>query len=149
MVGGYEISLVIPAGSPPSLVTDYFELVRVKERAVDDEWGGRPVSERRHHFELEEPTTNRRFLTRRLEPDLLALVDEDRIDALFEPTDELDPVIYDRETIATLLEIFQDAKGAFVAQSTKQMPELWYEGTYVALLEFARDHEDCGVSIPM
>lgn len=149
MVGGYELSLVIPEGTPPEVVQEYFELVREKERAVDEKWGGRPLSERRRYFELDEPTTQPRLISEWLEPGLLNILDEDRIDALFQPTDCNDPVIYDRENIATLLNLFREAKDDFVASSRKQHPELSYEGTYIALLEFALEHEDFGVSIPM
>lgn len=148
MVGGYEISLVIPEGTPPEVVENYFETVREKERRVNEEWGGRPLTNRNDYFTLDEPTNRPQFLTKWLGPETLAILGEERIDAIFEPTDSHDPVIYDREKIATLLSVFEEGKAEFIASSRKRMPELWYEGTYIALLEFARDNDSIGVSIP-
>lgn len=148
MVGGYEVSLVIPEGTPPKVIEEYFELVREKERHVNEKWGGRTLTERTDYFKSDGSTSRPRFITKWLDPKLLAVLDEDRIDALFEPADGHDPVIYDCEKISNLLSVFQEGKADFISSSEKQMPELWYEGTYIALLEFARDHDTIGVSIP-
>lgn len=81
MVGGYSIRSVVREQVTSEFVREYLELVREREQAVDEEWGGRPLTDRLDYSEPTEPrNSGREISTRWLEPGLLELLDEEAID---------------------------------------------------------------------
>lgn len=143
---GHELSVVVTEDVDEKLLRNYYEHVREKERAIDSEWGGRPIEKRADYSEDVRRRAGGRIVTCNwVDQELLNVIDAEAVRAVFCPDGAGEYTIFDSGRITVLLESFCDVRDEYVERRPPRTnPRLRFEGTYVAPLEFALER-GCGI----